>query len=126
MTFKELLLVFTGGGLGSILRYSITKFTYTRFQLTFPFGTLMVNILACLILGIAVGMADQKQIIGPLSRLFIVTGFCGGFSTLSAFSNESVFLYQNGNYIFMGLYIFLSILLSIAAILAGQFLVKLN
>src|SRR5438045_2243390 len=106
---KELLLVFAGGGLGSVLRYTIGRSVSIRFHQPFPLGTLVVNILACLILGFIMGLADEKQMISQQNRLLLVAGFCGGFSTLSAFSYETLSLYQTNHYYLMFFYIALSI-----------------
>lgn len=86
----------------------------------FPVGTLVVNIAACLILGFLTGLADQRQMIGPQMRLFWTVGFCGGFSTFSAFSQESYRLMQSGMTTAMLLYILLSVLLCLAATFAGM------
>jgi CrcB protein len=123
--FREFLLVFTGGGLGSIVRFGAGKFISARFTSLFPLGTLIVNVLACFLLGFIVTQADQKHLISPMTKLFLVTGFCGGFSTFSAFSNETVMLYTSGQNLLMILYVSLSILLSISGILAGQYISRL-
>ena len=93
---KTILMVFFGGGLGSVVRYSLGKWINNQHGQNFPWGTLVVNIVACFVLGLMIGMADHKLIISPLARLFWTVGFCGGFSTFSAFSQETLNLLQNG------------------------------
>lgn len=119
MDFKNLLLVFGGGGLGSLIRYALGRWVNTFHQHHFPLGTLLVNIAACLILGIVVGLADHKQVLSASSRLFWAVGFCGGFSTFSTFSNESLFLLQNGFNLSLLLYVLLSLCLCLAATFGG-------
>ena len=89
------LLVFIGGGLGSICRYSIGLWIQQTLQPKFPLATLAANALACLVLGMLTGW----QLEGALSdqrRLLLATGFCGGFSTFSTFTAETWHLYQSG------------------------------
>lgn len=119
---RELLLVFLGGGLGSTVRFSLGKWVNALHNHHFPWGTLVVNIVACFILGFVIGLADHKQIISASSRLFWTVGFCGGFSTFSTFSNETLYLIQAGFTISLILYISLSLLLCVAAIFGGLYI----
>jgi CrcB protein len=119
---KDLLLVFFGGGLGSIIRFSLGRWVNTLHSHHFPWGTLVVNVAACLVLGFVIGLADHKQIISPAARLFWAIGFCGGFSTFSTFSNETLFLLQSGFTLSLGLYIFLSLLLCVGATYGGLYI----
>jgi CrcB protein len=119
---KELLLVFLGGGLGSTVRFSLGKWVNALHNHHFPWGTLVVNIVACFILGFVIGLADHKHLISASSRLFWTVGFCGGFSTFSAFSNETLYLIQAGFTISLILYISLSLLLCVAAIFGGLYI----
>lgn len=115
-------MVFFGGGLGSVVRYSLGKWINTQHSQDFPWGTLTVNIIACLALGLIIGLADHKQIISPSARLFWTVGFCGGFSTFSTFSQETLYLLQNGFNISLALYIMGSLLLCVAATFGGLYL----
>ena len=91
------LLVFLGGGLGSLARYGISLGTGKIYASHFPLGTFISNLLACLILGITLywfrDKLDTQHWIVP----FVVTGFCGGFSTFSTWSKETLDLIQQGN-----------------------------
>lgn len=92
----QILLVFLGGGLGSLCRWGIAL-VVQPWQLKFPWATLVANGLACFVLGIVLGF----QLSGDLSthkRLFIATGFCGGFSTFSTFTAETFQAFQSGQY----------------------------
>jgi CrcB protein len=119
---REMLLIFVGGGIGSVMRFSLGKWISSFHSHHFPYGTLFVNVLACFVLGTLVGVADHKQIISPNARLFWTVGFCGGFSTFSTFSSETLTLIQNG-FPFSGLvYVLASLLLCLAATYLGLYL----
>jgi CrcB protein len=119
---RVLVLIFLGGGIGSVMRFSLGKWISSFHSHHFPYGTLFVNVLACFILGALVGAADHKQIISPNARLFWTVGFCGGFSTFSTFSSETLTLIQNG-FPFSGLvYVLASLLLCLAATYLGLYL----
>lgn len=91
---KSLILVFIGGGLGSVLRSLAGKlFSFA----TFPLGTLLVNVLGSLLIGFLYALFS-RQIIGEDYRLLLAVGFCGGFTTFSTFSNESLHFLRNGQW----------------------------
>jgi CrcB protein len=119
---RELLLVFVGGGLGSITRFGLGKWVNAFHQHHFPFGTLVVNVVACCALGFAIGLADHRQLISPASRLFWTVGFCGGFSTFSTFSNETWTLIQNGFHFSSIVYVVASLVLCLVAVIGGIYL----
>jgi len=119
---KAVLLVFLGGGLGSVARYAIGKWVGTFYSQLFPLGTLVANVLACLVLGFIIGLADTRQLLSPNAKILWTIGFCGGFSTFSTFSNETLTLFQGG-YTLSGLiYIGLSLVLCISAAMGGIYL----
>jgi CrcB protein len=118
---KSLIIVFLGGGLGSAVRYSLSRWVNALHTHHFPWGTLVVNVVACFALGLIIGLADHKQIISPGARLFWTIGFCGGFSTFSTFSNETLVLIQGGFTMSTILYIAASLLLCVAATFIGLY-----
>jgi fluoride exporter len=118
---RDLLLIFFGGGLGSVIRFMMGRWINSQHSSSFPFGTLVVNITACAVLGCTIGLADQKQLISPAARIFWTIGFCGGYSTFSTFSAETLVLIQNGLTLSAVLYILLSLLLCLAATFAGLY-----
>lgn len=112
------LLVFIGGGLGSLARYGIWKWLGVQ-STNFPWATFVANAISCLILGLLLGL-ELKGSVNDQSKLLMMIGFCGGFSTFSTFSAESLKLFQYGNY-FTGIsYIFGSILICWVFILLGM------
>ncbi len=116
---KELMAVFIGSGLGGLTRFGLGRWIDARHSQHFPVGTFVVNVLACFILGLVIGLADQKQMLSPTARLFLAVGFCGGFSTFSTFSSETLTLFQQGHNTSLILYTLGSILLCLAATFGG-------
>jgi len=111
--------IFLGSGLGGLIRFGLGRWINSWHNSNFPFGTFVVNILACLVLGFVVGLADNRQLISTESKLFWVIGFCGGFSTFSTFSNETLTLYQSGNHIVNITYIVTSVIVCLVATYFG-------
>ena len=109
-------LVFIGGGLGSLLRFGLSILLKNTAG-TFPVSTLVSNVTASFIIGILAGWG-LKNSLSEEYKWLLATGFCGGFSTFSTFSNETVQLFQNGN----GLNAFINIFISIALCLSATIL----
>lgn len=117
---KQALLVFLGGGAGSVLRFVISK--NLNPVTTLPLGTLLVNIIGSLLIGLFLGLGLKEEYLSPNTTLLLATGFCGGFTTFSAFSYENQALLKSGDYLNFGIYSAGSIFLGIAAVLAGLWL----
>lgn len=122
--FKTLLFVGLGGGIGSVFRYLASVLTQKYVQNAFPWATFVVNVLGCLIIGILIGFFTKQQAENTEMKLLFVTGFCGGFTTFSAFALENIKLFQSGNTMLALLYIALSVLLGIFAVWSGMLLMK--
>lgn len=92
----KILAVGSGGFIGATSRYLISSFMQSRFSEShFPFGTLTVNLLGCLIIGILAGWFESRSWAGPEWRLFLFVGVLGGFTTFSTFSHETLLLWEN-------------------------------
>lgn len=121
---KNFLLVFVGGGLGSALRYFGGRWVNHYYTQSFPLATLVANVVACFLLGLVIGFADHKNVLSASSRLFWTVGVCGGFSTFSTFSQETLTLFQTGIQLTSLIYVLLSVVLCLVAVFAGQVVAK--
>jgi CrcB protein len=120
---KILLAIGFGSFLGGISRYLITLFIQNKFLSTFPYGTLGVNIIGCFLIGIVYGL-NTRGIVNIEWRLFLATGFLGGFTTFSSFSNETISLLRDAQYWQAFSYIAVSVLIGLAATFGGISLIK--
>ena len=118
---KSFLLVFLGGGLGSGLRYLFT-ITMNQYSKVLPFGTFTVNMLGCLLIGLILGYAQRENTLTSNQTLLLATGFCGGFTTFSAFANENLELIKNGEIFNFSIYTISSILIGVLAVFIGFYL----
>jgi len=108
--------VFIGGGLGCLARYGVSLALVTRIKTSFPIATFCSNIISCIILAVTVFIFADKTNVNPLLKFFIITGFCGGFSTFSTFSFETVELFRTGNILFAILNLVISLTAGLAII----------
>ena len=113
----QYLWVFLGGGIGSVCRFALTK-VFNSETSSFPFATFWANILACIILGILVGI-NEKSLLSQPYKLLFMTGFCGGFSTFSTFANENFSFFQLGQSSQAFMYTFSSLIFGVLAIFIG-------
>ncbi len=121
---KPILLVFIGGGVGSALRYIISN-TYNSAFPSFFLGTFLVNSIGCLLMGLIIGLSFKGNFLSHQQTLLLTTGFCGGFTTFSAFAFEKYELLNTGAIMHFALYLFSSIITGIVAVALGIWLAKI-
>jgi CrcB protein len=118
------LLVFLGGGIGAALRHGVNLVAARQLGTAFPWGTLTVNVVGSLTIGLLAAYFAFKGDATQHWRLFLTTGILGGFTTFSAFSLDAVLLYERGEIALAALYVLASVGLSIAGLFAGLALVR--
>ena len=118
-----ILLVGMGSFIGGVCRYLLSMLVQSKFSSSFPYGTLLVNLTGCLLIGILFGFFDRNQVSHEW-RLLFITGVLGGFTTFSAFSVETYNLIKSGNYGSAILYVALSVILGISLTFLGAWIIK--
>lgn len=118
------LAVFVGGGLGAALRHAVNRMSLAYLGPTFPYGTLIVNVVGGLVMGALAEIFLAKGGGSQELRLFLTTGFLGGFTTFSAFSLDAALMWQRSDYVVLSAYIVGSVLLSIVALFVGMAAVR--
>lgn len=113
----NLLYIFLGGGIGSLCRYGLARWLGSWSE--YPLGTWAANAVSCVVLGALVAVA-ARETLAEEYRLLLITGFCGGFSTFSTFSNELVQLLREGQYAWAGGYLLASLLTGLLGIVVGM------
>jgi fluoride exporter len=118
------LLVFIGGGLGSTLRHIVNVATPRLLGTAFPYHTFIINISGSIIMGLIAGYLAFKGEASQPWRLFLMTGILGGYTTFSAFSLDSMLLYERGALGLAAFYVLGSVVFSIAGLFAGLSLIR--
>lgn len=116
---KNILLVASGGAVGSVLRYLVSKWIQESSATAFPLATMVVNIVGCLLIGIFYGLTERWGLSGEL-KLLLTVGFCGGFTTFSTFMNENLMLLRSQEALLSCLYVALSVGIGLLAVWAGK------
>ena len=122
---SRLLLVFLGSGLGGVLRLLLAAGLQARAGPSFPWGTLAVNVVGCLALGAFLGVRERTLLLGSGSWLFLGTGLCGGFTTMSTFSLETLALLRDREWLYAAANVSLSLAVCLAATAVGLLAVRL-
>ena len=120
---KQLLLVFIGGGFGSVLRFIIAKYLNSS-ENGIPYGTFAANIIGSLLIGIILGLAAKNNTLTENQTLLLATGFCGGFTTFSTFAYENHVCLKTGDLTSFAIYTIASFVIGFLAVFLGMYLVK--
>jgi CrcB protein len=120
---KQFLLVFVGGGFGSMLRFALSKFLNNS-QNGIPYGTFAANIIGSLLIGLILGFAVKNDTLSSNQTLLLATGFCGGFTTFSTFAYENHVLLKSGDFTSFAIYTIASFVLGFLAVFFGMYLAK--
>lgn len=112
-----------GGMLGSLCRYGMTLLA-RDWSVSLPCGTLVSNVAGCLVIGAIMQLAAATEVLTPTARLFLATGFCGGFTTLSSLIYELMQMLRDGEWAYAGGYFGLTIAGAVVAFWAGALAVK--
>lgn len=123
--WKILLIIGSGSFAGGISRFLLTRVVQHWSGSGLPYGTFAVNILGCFLIGIFYGWSEKWGWLNDDWRMFLTVGFCGGFTTFSAFANENVQLLRDGSYFYFLLYAVLSVISGIIAVVLGNITAKI-
>jgi CrcB protein len=118
------LLVFVGGGLGASLRHFVNVTCARCIGIEFPWGTFIINITGSIVMGLIAGYLAFRGEASQAWRLFLMTGILGGYTTFSAFSLDTALLYERGALGLAAAYVLGSVILSIAGLFAGLWLIR--
>lgn len=121
---RLILFIGIGGFIGSVSRYYLASWVQNKVLTNWPYGTFVVNLLGCLLIGMIFTVAD-RTLMSPEWRLALATGLCGGLTTFSSFSLEILNLLRSGQFGYASSYIFLSLLLGLFGVWAGIHLARL-
>ncbi|MFM7222338.1 MAG: fluoride efflux transporter CrcB [Bacteroidota bacterium] len=124
MMWKNLLLVALGSGTGGVLRYLTSLLFQSDSPAKFPWSTLTINLIGSFCIGVIIALSQRLHPISEQTRLLLSVGFCGGFTTFSAFALENIHLIRSGNTAYAMMYIVASVVLSILLTALGMALFK--
>lgn len=114
------MMIAVGGAVGSVLRYIISKWLNEQGSGDFPWGTFVVNVVGCLIIGLVYAIEEKTGGMEPQLKLFLTVGLCGGFTTFSTFCNESFLLLRHDQLFLAALYAAASLFAGILAVYIGM------
>ena len=121
---KTILYIAFGGAIGSVLRLLTSLFVAKFWANHFPLATFLTNVVGCFLIGLFIGFLEKNHLTDSNLKWFLITGFCGGFTTFSSFALENYNLLQNNHQITAYIYMASSIILTISAVGFGSYLSK--
>ena len=121
---KSLLIVGLGSFIGGVLRYALSVYIKNNCSQGFPWGTLLVNLMGCLVMGLILALFRENGSTGNMWCLLLTTGLCGGFTTFSTFSCESFQMLQSGDFVTLAFYLASSLIGGILLMGLGYWLVR--
>lgn len=124
MTLTQTLWIGIGGFFGTLGRYTVSTMVYRYLGVSFPYGTLTVNLVGCFLFGLVSGLFEERHLLTPATRLFLTVGVLGGFTTFSSFGDETLVLLKSGKPVVAGLYVGASILVGVLAVWIGGVVAK--
>ena len=122
---KILFIIGSGSFIGGVSRYLTSRFIQNSIVSSFPFGTFVVNILGCFLIGLFYGLSERGNIMTAEWRMFLTVGFCGGFTTFSTFANENIALIRESDFFYFALYAGLSLFIGLLATYLGNLITKI-
>jgi CrcB protein len=122
---KSIMIVGFGGFIGTVARFLISRYFQENLTAVFPWGTFVVNIVGCLLIGIIYGISEKGDFMSSEVRLFLTVGICGGFTTFSTFANDAFLLLRQEEWIRFAFYTSFSFFLGLLAVYAGRIIFKL-
>ena len=115
----KVLMAGLGGAVGSMARYLVTGLAHRSIDTRFPIGTLAVNTIGCLVIGVLMSLIEDRQLLTPDTRVLLMVGVLGGFTTFSAFGYETIQMLRHGDLRFAALNIAANVALALGAVAAG-------
>ncbi len=122
----EIVLVLIGGSIGALARYGTSLLAVRLFGTAFPWGTLIVNLVGCFLIGLAFSLAERTPLMGPSARLFFVTGFLGALTTFSTYAQETVNSFRAGTHLFTTANILLNNVAGLALVMVGMWVGRMK
>jgi fluoride exporter len=122
---KSILIVGLGGFIGTVFRFLISRYIQLSYDTVFPWATMAVNIIGCLLIGIVFGISERSNLLTPEWRIFLTVGLLGGFTTFSTFSNDAFMLLQNKEILRFAFYTGFSFFFGVLAVFVGRGIIKI-
>ncbi len=126
LMIKILFIIGAGSFLGGISRFLTSRFIQNYSISAFPYGTFVVNIIGCFLIGLIYGLSERGNFINTEWRMFLTVGFCGGFTTFSTFANENLGLLRDRDFFYFALYAGLSVFVGLFAVYLGNLITKIH